>query len=157
MFPIIAQRLIGDVRDAAEFIFGRVEVVDPIRVDNHGTQKVEKIRDRFEWIVDFMCDRRRHPASRRNLLGLQQGLFEPLASRDIAEYLRRSNDVSQFVFTGDTVRDTSSKRPSFVSRTVSKCLTRCPARMLSMMVFSSECRCLGMSLRIDEPIISSAE
>ena len=58
--------------------------------------------------------------------------------------------------TGQTVSDTSTRRPSFVTRTVSKCSTRSPRRTLARTVSSSARRASGMMRVIGWPAASAA-
>ena len=90
------------------------------------------------------------------------------ASRARVSSKRRRSLMSRAIFeapttrpveslTGETVSDTSTRRPSFVTRTVSKCSTRSPRRTLARTVSSSSARrSSGMMSVIGWPTASAA-
>ena len=82
---------------AEEFALNGVQVADPCLVGNRRPEKADQVHDRLEWIVEFVRNRGRHSAGRGDFFGLDQGLFERLALRNIAQNLGRPDDLSILV------------------------------------------------------------
>ena len=134
-----------------------MKVPDTCRVGNHRTKKVHQVHHRFERVVDFMRDRRRHAAGGSNLLRLQQGLFDSFARGDIAQNLGRADNPAMLVSyrrngEGDIQQLAALGAPHGL-----KVLDPASRADISHDNLFIGVKSSGISFRIDLPIISSAE
>ena len=100
MFAVVAEGLLGNVGDAAEFVFSGGEVGQAFGICDGGAQEVEEIDDRFEGVVDLMSDGCGHAACGGNFFCLQQGLLDAAAVGDVAEDLGGADDLAVTIFDG---------------------------------------------------------